>query len=148
MCSLKSPSPLKHPQTHIVLPSPTLPHHRYLTSGKEIEVHGSGSPWFFPVILAWLAGLPQFQVPSAVLLGSPVLNPNPHGTFWATSKSPFTPFLPAESLLPSSKLLRKSSASLLHLAFQLPKLFGKGSTQSLMVSPSVDLFDLNINPGR
>ena len=54
--------------------------------------------------------------------GSPVLNPNPHGAFsWPTSKSPFTPFLPAASLLRSSKLLRESSASLLHLASQLPQ---------------------------
>ena len=49
---------------------------------------------------------------------------------WPTSKSSFTPFLPVASLLQSSKLLRESSASLLHLAFQLPKLHGKGSPKA------------------
>ena len=44
-----------------------------------------------------------------MLLGSPVLNLKPHGTFsWPTSKSPFTPFVPLASLLHSSKLLRES----------------------------------------
>ena len=43
--------------------------------------------------------------------------------------SVLSPFLPATSLLHSSKLLRGSSASLLHLAFWLPKLSGKGNSK-------------------
>ena len=96
-----------------------------------MEVCGSSSPRFFSVILAQLAGLPRFPAPSTVSLGSPVLNPKPHYTFsWPTSKSPFTLFLPA-SLLNSSKLLREGSASLLHLAFQLPKLHGRGRPKAM-----------------
>ena len=77
----------------------------YCISGK-VEVHGSGSP--------------SVPAPSAVLPPQSPVNPKPCGTFsWPTSKSPFTPFLPAASLLHSSKLLRESSALLLHLAFQL-----------------------------
>ena len=65
---------------------------------------------------------------------SPVLNPKPHGTSsWPTSKSPLTPFLPTVSLLHASKLPRESSTSLLHLAFQLPKLHGKGSPKAAWV---------------
>ena len=79
----------------------------YHISGKQIEVCASGSPRLFPVIRAQLAGLPRFPTPSAVSLGSLVLNPKPHGTFsWPTSKSPFTPFLTVMSFLHSSKLLR------------------------------------------
>ena len=126
MSSSKYQSPLKHPQTHTVLPSPPL-FAQSRVKDWAIEVRGSGSPWFFPVVCVRLAGLPQFPAPSAVSPASPVLNLKPHFTFsWPTSKSPFTPFLPAASLLHSSKLLRESSASLLHLAFQLPKLCGKG----------------------
>ena len=139
MSSLKSQSALKHPQPHTVLPSP-FAGLEYCISRKEIEVHGSGSLWLFPVILAQLSGLPRFLAPSAVSLGSPVLNPNLHGTFsWPTSRSPFTPFLPAVSLLHSSKLLRESSASLLHLAFQLPKLPGKGRPKAMWFSLSPKL---------
>ena len=77
-------------------------------SGKEIEVRGSGRRWFFPVIRAQLAGLLWFPAPSAVSLGSPVLNPKPHFTFsWPASRSPFNPVLPTASLLHSSKLLRE-----------------------------------------
>ena len=99
MTSLKSQSPLKHPQTHSpsfpLLPSLASP--GYCISGKEIEVCGSGSPRFFPIIRAWLAGLLWFPAPPAVSPGSPVLSPNPCGTFsWPTSKSPFTPFLPCK----------------------------------------------------
>ena len=54
----------------------------------------------------------------------------------ATSKSPFTPFLPVVSLLRSSKLLGESSASLLQLAFRLPKLCGKGSPKPCSSKPS------------
>ena len=109
MSSLKSQCPLQCPQTHTQSFLPPLPSPGYHVSGKETEVCGSGSPWFFPVIRAWLAGLPQFPEPSVVsLTWSPVLNPNPHGTFsWSISKSPFTTFLPAVSLLHSSKLLRE-----------------------------------------
>ena len=79
----------------------------------------------------WLAGLSWFLAPSPVFLRSPVLNPKPRGTFsWPTGKSPFTPFLPTESLLHSSKLLRKSSASLLHPAFLLPKPCGEERPQT------------------
>ena len=125
MSSLTSQSPLKHPQTHS--PSfPPLPSHGYCISGKEIEICGSGSPQFFPVIRAWLAGLPWFPAPSVL-----------RGTFsWPASKSPFTPFLPTTSLLHSSKLLIESSASLLHLAFQLPKLCGRGSPKAAWFHPS------------
>ena len=42
----------------------------------------------------------------------------------------FTSFLPTASLLHSSKLLRENSASLLYLAFWLPKLRGKGSSKA------------------
>ena len=93
------------------------------------------APQFFPVTRAQLAGLPQFPAPSALSLPrSPVLNPNPHGTFsWPTSKSPLTLFLPAVSLLHSSELL---SAYLLHLAFQLPKLCGKGSPKATWSRPN------------
>ena len=125
MSSSKYQSPLKHPQTHTVLPSPLL-FAQSRVKDWAIEVRGSGSPSFFPVIRVRLVGLPRFPAPSALSLPrSPVLNPNPHGTFsWPTSKSPLTLFLPAVSLLHSSKLLRDSSASLLHLAFWLPKLHG------------------------
>ena len=60
-----------------------MPSPEYRISGKEVEVRGSGSP-----------------APSAVwLLQSPV-NPKPCGTFsWPTSKSPFSPFFLAKSLL-------------------------------------------------
>ena len=97
MSSLKSQSPLKQPKIH----SPSFPHLPslgYHISGKEIEAHGSSSPWFLPAICAQLAGLPRFPAPpSAVLLGSPVLNPKPHGTFsWPTSKSPVTLFFPCK----------------------------------------------------
>ena len=44
----------------------------------------------------------------------------------------FTPFLPTGSLLHFSKLLIESSASLLHLAFQLPKRCGKGSLKAVL----------------
>ena len=120
---IKIPKSLKTPtNTHSPSFSP-LPSLGYHISGKEIEVCGSGSLWFFPVICAQLAGFPWSPAPSAVSLGSPVLNPKPHCTFsWTTSKSAFTPFLPAVCLLHSSKLLRGSSASPLHLAFRLPKL--------------------------
>ena len=113
-----------------------MPSQGYCISGKEIEVHGSGSPRFSSVIRAWLAGLPWFPTPSAVLLVSLVNNPKPRGTFsWPTSESPFTPFLPAASLLHSSKLLRESSSLLLHLAFRLPKLHGKGSPNAASFPP-------------
>ena len=69
--------------------------------------------------------------PSWLEVRSLVLNPNPCGTFsWPTCKSPFTPFLPIASLFQSSKLLRESSASLLHLSFQIPKLCGKASPKA------------------
>ena len=55
------------------------------------------------------------------------------------------PFLPAVSLLHSSKLLRESSASLLHLAFQLPKLHGKGSPKASWFFLSW-LLHLDLNP--
>ena len=61
MSSLKSQSLLKYQQTHTVLPSPSLPSlasQRYRISEKEIEICGSGSPRFFPVLQAQLAGLP------------------------------------------------------------------------------------------
>ena len=133
--TLKSQSPLKHPQTHSSF-FPALPSQGYHIPGKEIEVCGSGRPLFFPVVCVQLAGLPQYPAPSAVSPGSPVLNPKPYGNFsWPTSKSPFTPFLPAASLLHSSKLLRESSASQLHLAFGLPKLRGKGSPKATWFSP-------------
>ena len=109
---------------HMVL-VPPLPSPGYHVSGQEIEVCGSGSPRFFPVIHARLAGLPWFPAPSAVSSRSPVLNPNPFGTFsLPTSESPFTPFLPTMPLLHSSKPLRESSACLLHLAFLLPRPYG------------------------
>ena len=124
MSLLKSQSPLKHPQTHTVLP-PTFAQSGVPYFRKKRKVPGSGSPQFFPVICALLAGLPQVPAPSAVLPGSPILNPKPCGTFsWPTSKSPFTTFLPAMSVVHSSKLLRESSAWLLHLAFLLPMLHG------------------------
>ena len=49
---------------------------------------------------------------------------------WHLLLTTLTPFLPAVSLLHSSKLLRESSALLLHLAFQLPRLCGKGSPRA------------------
>ena len=120
----------------------------YHISGKEIEVYGSGSPRFFPVIRAWLAGLPRFPAPSAVSQGFPVLNPKSHGTFsWPASKSRFTPFLPARSVLHFSKLLRKSPASLLHLAFWLPKLRGKGTPKALCIPSRVVLPCMAAMPG-
>ena len=64
MSSLKSQSPLKHPQIHTVLPFPPLPSQGCCISGKEIEVHGSGSPWSFSVIRA-LADRPPL-VPSTM----------------------------------------------------------------------------------
>ena len=95
----------------LTLPFPLCRDWATISQEKKIEVRGSGSPQFFPVIRALRTGLPRFPAPSAVLLGSLVLNPKPHCTFsWPTSKSPFTPFLPAASLLHSSKLLRESSA--------------------------------------
>ena len=115
-----------------------MPSPGYQISGKEIEVHGSGSPLLFPVtIRAQLAGCPWFPAPSAVSpLRSPV-NPNPCDTFsWPTSKNHFTPFLSAASLPHSSKLLRECSASLPHLASQLPKLCGKGSPKAMWFSLS------------
>ena len=68
--------------------------------------------------------------------GSLLLNPDPPGTFsWPTSKSPFSPFLPAVPLLHSSELLGESSALPLHLAFWFPKLCGKGSPKATWFSP-------------
>ena len=64
MPSLKSQSPLKHPQTHSPF-FPPLPGLGYHISGEEIEVCGSASPRFFSVIHAWLAGLPGFPAPLA-----------------------------------------------------------------------------------
>ena len=55
---------------------------------------------------------------------------------WPTSKSPFTPFLPTMSLLHSYKLLRESSAWLLHIAFMLPKLHGKESPKTSWLAPT------------
>ena len=73
-----------------------------------------------------------------MLPGSPVLDPNPHGTFpWPTSESPFTPFLPVLSLLRSSEPLRESSAWLLHLAFLLPRR-GQGSPLSAPKTARLD----------
>ena len=137
MSSLKSQSPLKHPQTHS--PSfPPLTSQGYCISEKEMEVRGSGSPQSFPVIHAQLAGLPWFPALSAMSLGSPVLHPNPRDTFsWPTSKSAFTLFLPTASLLHSSKLLRESFALLLHLVFQLLKLHGKGSPKTAWFHPKM-----------
>ena len=130
MSSLKSQSPLKHHKgTQSFLPHFAQSWVPYL--GKTDKVRGSGGPRFFPVICAQMVGLPQFPAPSAVSPGSPVLNPDPRGTFsWPTSKSPFTPFLPAMSLLHSSKLLRESSALLLRLDFLLSKQRGKGSPKT------------------
>ena len=132
---IKIPMSLKTPRNTHSPSFPPFPSQGYHILGKEIEVCGSGSPSFFPVIRAGLAGLPRFPALSAVSLSrSPVLNLNPRGTFsWPTSKSPFTPFLPAASLLHSSKLLRESSVLLLHLASLIPKLHGKGNTQSCLV---------------
>ena len=131
MSSLKSQSSLKQPQTHTVLPSPLCPGRGTGPQEKKWKSVPQVAPWLFPVICARRAGLPRFPAPSAVLLGSPVLNPDARGTFsWPTSKSLFIPFLPAASPLHYSKILRGSSALLLHLALQLPKLCGKGSTQS------------------
>ena len=66
MSSLESQSPL-NPHKHTHSPSfPPLSSLGYLISGKEIEDCGLGSPQFFPVIHAHLAGLPWFPVPSAV----------------------------------------------------------------------------------
>ena len=134
---IKIPKSLKTP-TNTHSPSfPLLPSSGYHISGKEIEVHGSGSPRFFPVIRARLAGLPWFPAPSAVSPGSPVLNPDPRGTFsWPTSKSPFTPFRPAAFLLHSSKQLKESSASLLHLTFWFPKASWQREPQNLVGPPS------------
>ena len=91
----------------------------------------------FPVICAWLAGLPRFPAPSTVLPPrSPVLSQ----THVAPSHGPparvFSPLSFPVSLLHSSKLLRESSALLLHLVFQLPKLCGKGSPKSMLFQPS------------
>ena len=98
LMSLKSQSPLKHPQTHTVLP-PTFAQSGVPYFRKKNRVCGSASLWFFPLIRAQLAGLPWFPAPSAVLLRSLVLNPNPRGTFsWPASKSPFTTFLPCKVL--------------------------------------------------
>ena len=48
----------------------------------------------------------------------------------------FHPFLPSASLLHSSKLLRESSASLLHRGFRLPKLRGIGKPKAVWFSPA------------
>ena len=139
MPALKSQSPLNTHITHSPSFSP-VPGLGYYISRKETEVCGSGSPRFFPVICAQMVGLPQFPAPSAVSLVSPVLNPKPHGTSsLPTSKSPFTPFLPAASLLHSSKLLRESSALLLHLAFGLPKLCSPVMVAFPGLNPSTNL---------
>ena len=108
-------------------------------SGKEFR--GSGSPRFFPVIHARLGGLPRFPAPSAVLLGSPVLNPNLHSTFsWqATNKSPFTPFFPAVSLLHSSKLLRERALHRCHILHSSFLSCGKGSPKAMWFSLSPEL---------
>ena len=109
LSSIKSQSPLKHPQIHTVLPFPPLPSQGCCISGKEIEVHGSGSPWSFSVIRA-LADRPPL-VPSTMScvcwdLQFPIQTHMAHFS-WPTSKCPLTPFLPAASLLRSSKLLRE-----------------------------------------
>ena len=91
---------------------------------KEVEVRGPGSP--------------LVPAPSLVSLPQSPVNPKPCGTSRPTSKSPFTPFLPAASLLHSSKLLRESSALLLHLAFQLPKLHGKGRPKAAWFYSAID----------
>ena len=63
-----------------------LPSLGYRIAGKEVEVHGSGSP--------------LVPVPSAVLPPRSPVNPKPCGTFsWPTSKNPFSLFLQAKSLL-------------------------------------------------
>ena len=78
---IKIPKSLKTPtNTH----SPSFP--SFSQSGvpylrKRNRSPWLGSSWFFPVIRAQLTGLPQFPAPSAVLLGSSVLNPKPRGTF-------------------------------------------------------------------
>ena len=94
MSLLKWQSPLKHPQTHTVL-SPHLCPVRPVSSTisqEKIEGHGLVSSQSFPEICAWLAGLLHFPAPSAVSPWSPVLNPNPCGTYsQPRSKSPFIP---------------------------------------------------------
>ena len=93
-----------------------------IAQGKKIEVRGLASSRFFPVIGAQLTGLLRFPAPSAVSLQSPVLNPNPRGTFsWLTSTSPFTPFFPTMSLLRSSEQLKR--AARLHVCYILLSCF-------------------------
>ena len=91
-------------------------------SQEKIEVHSSAR---LPVLPSNPCSdgspLPGPSTISCVTT-SPVLNPKSCGTFsWPISKSPFTPFLTALSLLHSSELLRESSACLLHVTFLLPK---------------------------
>ena len=63
-----------------------MPSPGYLISGKEVEVHGAGSP--------------SVLKPSTVSLPRSPVNPKPCGTFsWPTSKNPFSLFLQAKSLL-------------------------------------------------
>ena len=148
MSSLKSQSSLKQPQTHTVLPSPLCPGRGTGPQEKKWKSVPQVAPWLFPVICAQRAGLPRFPAPSAVLLGSPVLNPDARGTFsWPSSKSPSTPFFPVASLLHSSKLLRESPVSLLHLAFWLPKLCGQGSPQTAWFPLLAWLPSLGLSPG-
>ena len=100
MSSLKSQSPLKHPQTHTVLPFPLCPVWGTISQAKKSESMAQVAPRFL-IIRAQLADRPRLPAPLAVSPPrSPVFNPNPCDTFsWPTSKSPFTPFLPAASLL-------------------------------------------------
>ena len=123
MSLLRSQSPLKHRQTHTQSFLPPFSQSRVPYFRKRIEVCCSGSPQCFPVICAGLSGLLQFPEPSAVSpRRSPVLNPNPHGTFsWPTSKSPFTPFFPC-------KALHCLSCFLSHVAKGAPKPHGSNKT--------------------
>ena len=111
MSLLKIPKSLKTPtNTQSFLPPLPSPRQSGVLPSNLCSV---GRPPAVPSTVSCVAGISSSQ-------SKPVWH-----FLLAPSKSPFTPFLPAASLLHSSKLLRESSASLLHLAFQLPKGVGK-----------------------
>ena len=141
MSSLKSQSPLKHPQTHTFLPSP------FAMAGQSQNVpirsttlqKKKKSAAHFSQFLSVIHDRLVFHCPQHHQLcprnlqfliqnhvapshGSParVLSP-----LSLPVRSPIVPTpSPALSLLRSSKLLRESSAWMLHLAFLLPKSHG------------------------